>query len=234
MKLFKTLNTKVEYSELEVAEKNLEVAEVNKKTTEMLINESTLFSPINGVVSKINRYEGELINSGSSGNSPILTVMDTSNLFVTISINEKDLSKFKRGQENKILVDSLPDNVYFGKIVRISPSVDPRTHTTEIKIEIKNKNQELRPGMFVRAETVLGEKVESLLVPIEAVLLNSEKTGFAFIAKGTNIFKTEIKIKEKIGDKYSIESGVVPNDFVAVTNLGRLVDGSPIIPRIKK
>lgn len=228
LKLLKKINTKIERSEIEVAEKNIEVADANIRASELLIKEATVKSPMDGVVSKVNRSAGELINSGSGMSSPILTVIDVSKLLVMLAVNEKDIHKFRIGQENNITIDSIPDRKFKGKIKRINPSIDPKTHTSEIKIELNNYDNLLRPGMFVRTETIVGDLKKRIQIPIVSFIPSDEKFGHVFVVRDSKSFRIDVEIEEKYEDSVIIKTGLKEGDLLITSNLNKLFDGAQI------
>ncbi|TGK45446.1 efflux RND transporter periplasmic adaptor subunit [Leptospira bouyouniensis] len=228
LKLLKKINTKIERSEIEVAEKNIEVAEANIKASEMLIKEATVSSPMEGFVSKVNRSEGELINSGTGMASPIITIIDVRKLLVTLAVNEKDIQKYRVGQDNYITIDSMPDRKYTGKIKRINPTIDPKTHTSEIKIELSNVDNILRPGMFVRSETVVGEIKKGIKIPLISLIPRDEKSGHVFIVKDSKAFRVEVELDERLDDSVIVKKGLMQGDLIITSNINKLFDGAQI------
>ncbi|TGK77523.1 efflux RND transporter periplasmic adaptor subunit [Leptospira noumeaensis] len=228
LKLLKKINTKIERSEIEVAEKNIEVAEANIKASEMLIKEATVSSPIEGLVSKINRSEGELVNSGTGMSSPIMTIIDVRKLLVILAVNEKDIRRYRVGQDNYITVDSMPDKKYTGKIKRINPAIDPKTHTSEIKIELTNLDNILRPGMFVRSETVIGDVKKGIQIPLNSLIPKDEKSGYVFVAKDSKAYRLEVELDEKLEDIAIIKKGLKEGDLIITSNLNKLFDGAQV------
>ncbi|TGK87202.1 efflux RND transporter periplasmic adaptor subunit [Leptospira bourretii] len=228
LKLLKKINTKIERSEIEVAEKNIEVAEANIKASEMLIKEATVSSPIEGLVSRINRSEGELINAGGGMTNPIMTIIDVRKLLVTLAVNEKDIGKYRVGQDNYITIDSMPDKKYNGKIKRINPAIDSKTHTSEIKIELNNLDNILRPGMFVRSETIVGEVKKGIQIPLNSLIPKDEKTGYVFIVKDSKAFRVEVELDEKLEDMAIVKKGLKEGDLIITSNLNKLFDGAQV------
>ncbi|TGL38895.1 efflux RND transporter periplasmic adaptor subunit [Leptospira perdikensis] len=228
LKLLKRINTKIERSEIEVAEKNIEVAAANIQASEMLIKEATVSSPMEGLVSKVNRSEGELINSGTGMPNPIITIIDVRKLLVILAVNEKDIQKYRIGQDNYITIDSIPDRKYTGKIKRINPAIDPKTHTSEIKIELANSDNMLRPGMFVRSETIVGEVKRAIQIPLNSLIPRDEKSGHVFIVKDSRVFRVEVELDEKLEESAIIKKGLKEGDLIATSNLNKLFDGAQI------
>jgi HlyD family secretion protein len=115
---------------------------------------TTLYSPISGVVLVNSGEIGEVVNPGTS----ILTLADIENVWLKAYIPETDLSKVKWGQEVIVTTDLRPKKEYRGRISFISSQAEftPKQIQTEkervtlvyrIKVDISNKDRELKPGM---------------------------------------------------------------------------------------
>ncbi len=233
IELIKTINTKIEKSETEVAVKNLKASEVNLASTEMLIRESVLVSPITGLVAKISRTKGELVNSGSGGGTSVLTLISTHGVYVVFSVNEGDLAKVKSGLRTNITADSLPNQKYNGIIKRVSPLVDQKTHTAEVKVELSGKITELRPGLFVRAEVVIGNDLKAVLVPLNTLVSIDDAEGSVFVLKDKRAYKKTIKLGEKREDRIIVKEGLVAGETLISSPLNRLYDGVLVKPKFQ-
>ncbi|BDA79613.1 hemolysin D [Leptospira kobayashii] len=231
--VLKRINTKIESSEQEVAFRNLKAAEVNLQTTEMLIKESVLFSPLNGVVAKINRTAGELVNAGSGGSLPIMTVISVKSVYVAFSVNEGDLSKLKVGLKADIKADVSPDKTYRGTVKKISPYVDSKTHTAEVKIQLDNQYSLLKPGMFVRCEVITGKEEKSIFVPLTSLIAVNETEAFVFVVRNKRAYKKQVKLGAKKEDRVEILDGLEEGDSIALSSVSRLFDGILVTPKLQ-
>ncbi|MCG9873746.1 MAG: efflux RND transporter periplasmic adaptor subunit [Leptospiraceae bacterium] len=219
------INTKLEKSEVELSKKNYEAALVGLKSIEMLIKESTLISPIDGTISKIFKYRGELINAGGSGNQSIMTIISLDKLLASFFVNESEISKFKIGQKSIIKIDSNQDEIYEGKIIRISPTVDDKTHSSEIKVEISGSKKSLKPGMFARASVEVGKNEKAILIPNNIILPIDEKEGYVYLYKSGKAYKTKVLLGESYLDNIKIIDGLVEGDYVITNPINKMRDG---------
>jgi HlyD family secretion protein len=132
----------------------VEQARASLKLTETQLSYTTLYSPISGVVLVKSGEIGEVVNPGTS----IVTLADIENVWLKAYIPETDLSKVKWGQEAIVTTDLRPRKEYKGRISFISSQAEftPKQIQTEkervtlvyrIKIDIANKDRELKPGM---------------------------------------------------------------------------------------
>ena len=126
---------------------------------------ATLISPLSGMVLSKSIEPGEYVSPGT----PIVTVANLVNVWVRGYVNETDLGRVKLGQAVRVTADTYPGKVYDGRISFISSQAEftPKSVQTEkvrvklvyrIKVDIKNPNMELKPGMPVDAEILTGGK----------------------------------------------------------------------------
>ncbi|GBF50439.1 HlyD family secretion protein [Leptospira ryugenii] len=223
--ILQKINTKLEQAELLVAAKNVQLSAVNRDSTQVLIQESLVKSPIQGIVAKINKNVGELINGGSGGPA-ILTLISEKGIYALFTVNEVDVGKIKIGQMVNVSIDSLPGKEVQAVVKRISPLVDQKTHTAEVRAEFIQKETFLRPGMFVRSEVFIGPSQNVILVPIQSLLQTNGTEAEVFLIKDGRSFKQKIRIGEKKEDRIIVESGLEVGDSIAVTGVHRLYDGA--------
>lgn len=124
---------------------------------------ATLVSPLSGVVLSKSIEPGEYVSAGT----PVVTVADLANVWLRGYIDETDLGRVKLGQRARVTTDTYPGKAYEGRVSFISSEAEftPKSVQTEkvrvtlvyrIKVDIKNSNMELKPGMPANAEILLG------------------------------------------------------------------------------
>ena len=148
--------------DIDDARAQVEQARASVKLNETQLSYTTLYSPITGVVLVRSGEVGEVVNPGTS----ILTMADIENVWLKAYIPETDLSKVKWGQEVIVTTDLKPKKEYKGRISFISSQAEftPKQIQTEkervtlvyrIKVDISNKDHELKPGMPADAKILL-------------------------------------------------------------------------------
>ncbi|MEE1167555.1 MAG: efflux RND transporter periplasmic adaptor subunit, partial [Alistipes sp.] len=136
---------------------------LQKEVVENLRKNSTIVSPISGVVTARNFEAGDLF-----AQMPILHIMQINQLKVKANVSEQYYTSIKVGQPVDIEVDIFPGETFQGKISRINPALDAATRTIGVEVTIPNSKGKLRPGMYARAKFRMGER-ESVMVPDQAV-----------------------------------------------------------------
>jgi len=141
--------------DIEAARAQAASAEASLKLAETNLSYAAVYAPISGVVLSKAAEPGEVLSSGRS----VLTLGDIDHVWLRAYIDEKDLGKVKWGQEALVTTDSYPARVYKGRVSFISSQAEftPKTVQTEkervtlvyrIKVDLDNKDRELKPGMI--------------------------------------------------------------------------------------
>ncbi|MFH1772027.1 MAG: efflux RND transporter periplasmic adaptor subunit [Candidatus Omnitrophota bacterium] len=115
----------------------------------------TVYSPATGTVIHKNGFEGMYIKTGDK----IYTIADLSKVWLFLDAYESDIQWLHYGQDVRVEVESFPGEVFHGKIAFIEPFVDEKTRTIKLRVNVDNREEKLKPGMFVHStiHAVLGE-----------------------------------------------------------------------------
>lgn len=172
------------------------------------LRNSTITSPMDALVLSRDVEVGDAVSSilvlGSQA-TLVMTLGDVSEVYVKGKVDEADISKVYRGQPARIVVESLKDKKFEGKVTKISPmGVEKDNVTTfEVRVSIRNPSGELKANMTANAEIILEEKKNVLLVPEAAVIYDKDRHTSLEIPdpKGENG-------RRKISAKLGISNGV--------------------------
>jgi RND family efflux transporter MFP subunit len=225
IRIFKEINTKIEKAELESAKSRVRQAQSSLLSSELLLKETYIRSPITGVIAVRNMEGGEMVKE----DSVISTVMDISSVFISMNLNEKDITKVKPGQKVKFSVDAFNIGKFFtGSIDTVSPVLDTRTRSVEVKAAVSNISHELLPGMFARAVIDTGKSVRGILIPKSAVILHEDGRSEIYTVKNGLVVKENIVTGSEYGEEIQIVEGVKEGDRVVVSGLNSVYQGMKI------
>jgi RND family efflux transporter MFP subunit len=193
-----------------------------------------IVAPIAGIVTKKSVIVGETVSPGL----PVITVVATDRPWAEIQIDEVDISKVQLEQRVRFTTDAYPDKYYYGKIYWINKAAelkkvggrvrgDEEDLVFRAKVELEDTKGELRAGMSVYAEVIVGEKQGVLVVPREAVTLRDGK-NVVFLIKGSRAKQVTVEVGLRDPEKVEILKGLAEGDKVAVTNLDKLKDGTRV------
>jgi membrane fusion protein (multidrug efflux system) len=169
----------VQKTAVESAEAALAAAQSNVGVLATRLGETRIESPMDGYVSARRLDPGALIGP-SSGNSIIVTIQRMDVLRVFVPVNEREVVALRNGQDAHLELDAMPGRTIQGKVVRISPSLDPGSRTVDAEIQVPNPDGLLRPGMYGRAAIVTDVHPRAIVIPATAAQLTNGKF-FAFV-----------------------------------------------------
>jgi RND family efflux transporter MFP subunit len=130
-----------------------------------LFQESSIRSPMNGVVVTRAVEPGQVVSAGT----PLVTVSKTNSLVLVIQAPEEAVASVMPGVPLHFSVRAHPGRDFEGRVTRVAPALDPRTRTLEIVATVANPSAELRPEMFATV-VLAGEPAEEVLtIPASAV-----------------------------------------------------------------
>ena len=186
-------------ADLNVAEAQLDAAKGDTASAEAQLSYTRITSPINGVVTDRPVYPGETPAAGS----PLLTVMDLSQVIARAHISQGEAYTLKAGDAATISVPGQNAAVK-GKVTLISPALDPNSTTVEVWVQAQNPGDRLRPGSSVRV-TMIGETVPSaIVIPTAALLTASDGVTSVIVLDGNNVPHKK-KVKTGIRDARDIQ-----------------------------
>jgi HlyD family secretion protein len=161
---------------LKVLEHNLEAAGARVTQAEEALSYTTITSPIDGVVTRINAEVGEVVIFGTMNNpgTVILEVADLSTMLLVAQVDEADVGKLKVGQKATVHVQTFPDEEFKGMVDsialthRISASTATKYFRTEILLEGDVKK--LFSGLTAHVDIETTKHKNVINVPSQAVL----------------------------------------------------------------
>ncbi len=197
--------------------------DLQKEVVENLRKNSTIKSPISGVVTARNFEPGDLFAS-----MPILHIMQINKLKVMANVSEQYFPIVKVGQKVEIEVDIFPGEKFEGTVSRINPALDAATRTFSVEVTIPNANERLRPGMYARTTFNMGQREGVVIddVAVQKQIGSSER--FVYVIKDGVAEYRFVKDGRRVGTKVDITNGLAAGEEVAITSFPRLADGKKV------
>ncbi len=224
--LLQRINTKIERAELESARSRISQAENNVRSTEILLRETSIRSPITGLVAAKSMEAGEMVKSDSI----IATLINITGVYLAMNISEKDIKKIRHGQAVSFTVDAYGDETFTAVIRRLTPVLDMKTRTVEIKAELGNPGYRLLPGMFARARIETGNRGKRMLVPLASCVRGENGSGEVFLVKKDIVFRQRVRIGGEYDGMLEILDGLGEGDRIVAGELGLVHDGMKMPP----
>jgi RND family efflux transporter MFP subunit len=184
------------------------------------LDDTTLRSPIDGIVRERHAFAGEYRAAGT----PVVTVVRQHPLRLQLAVPERASSNVKAGQIVHVSVEG-DDQMYQGRVARLSPAITEGNRTLAIEAEVPNEHGRLRPGMFARAEIVT-DRTESIVVPQSALVIFAGVEKL-LLARDGMVREQRVRTGRRLDDRVEILDGVETGDLV-ITNPGGLADGASV------
>lgn len=199
------------------SQKNLyEQAKLNLENTEITAS-------ISGTVTKRYLKKGNT----ASFSEPAYHIANMEKLHAVLHVPEGELSKLKPEQTARLTADALPNMDFYGDILRINPVIDPSTGTFKVTVQVKDPNNNLKPGMFSRISIVYDVHKQALLIPKDAVI-SEDRENLVFKAQDSVAVKLAVKTGYTNTDNIEILEGLKEGDTVITMGASALKDSSKI------
>ncbi|MCF0054925.1 efflux RND transporter periplasmic adaptor subunit [Dyadobacter sp. CY356] len=184
-------------------------------------------APFNGIITDRKLSPGAFVGPGDKSTVPIFKIKQQNILRLQLAIPERFIDAVQQDQPVSFSVVSLPDEVFKGKINRISHNVDRQTRSELIEIQIPNPGNRLAPGMYAQVILPVGRGHASLVVPSSSVATTMEKCFVVKVEDGKAEWVNVRKGMESDG-KTEIFGAVKKGDIVLKTANDELQQGQSI------
>lgn len=207
--------------------KNQIIAEIDPSRPGMTFAASPVKASISGTVTRVTVQIGATV----APNIPIVKISKMDELEVILYIAERFISKMSVGLPAVIKTEAFPGKQFTGTIREISPVVDTKSRTMEMKLSINDTSSRLKAGMFAEVKIITEEKKDIVKIPTEA-MINRFGEYYVFIVK-TDSDNSERSIVEKrtvipglrIDNQLEITNGLEENDILVIRGQTLLEDG---------
>ncbi len=167
---YKLITEGASSEDIKAVEAQVRQAQAALELAQTQLNNTIIKAPISGSITAISVKTGELVSSAL----PLLSILDTSELFVKTGISEKDIAIVQVGQKAEIYIDAFSKEKFSGEVVSKGVIVDPTTKTMEIKIKIVEPHIAIPPGVFARANILITHNPDTLIIPSTALTRRTE------------------------------------------------------------
>ena len=200
--------------------------ELSQRTAE----KTHMTTPIAGVLLELARDEdgfpvadGQMVQPGFT----VARIAPTDRLIADIDLVGPELARVRPGQAVQIRHYAFENMTIAGTILRLSPSMDPETHTFRAEVDVDNSRGFLRPGMFVEAAIIVERRADVAVVPRDAV---TERAGrsVVFVIDGQRAVRRIVSLGLGDDDQVEVREGVTPGERIVVRGLETLTDGTRV------
>lgn len=168
-----------------------------------------LRAPMSGEIAEKMVIEGQAVRAGDN----LFLIADRSQLWIDVAVFEMDAPMVRVGTPVTVSVTALPGRTFRGRVSFLRPAVEEKTRTLTARVEVRNPNGLLRPGMYATVDVQPADR-RVLTVPLGAVLPTGER-HIVFVNRGDGRFLPREVVAGIRGDSLvEIVRGLKPGDEV--------------------
>lgn len=216
----------------DVALKQVEAAKANVKGLQTSVKYTTITAPFSGTIGISQVKTGAAVTAGMT----LLNTVSTDDpIAVDFSVDQKEIYRFAKIQQQKAYTDStfqlaFGENEvypYSGKLDLLDRAVDPLTGTLKVRLNFSNKLNLLRSGMTCTVRVLNNNHAPVVLIPNKAV---TEQLGefFVYVVSGTKVSQRKVTLGTAIGQNIIIKDGLQQNEVIVIDGVQKLHEGSVI------
>jgi Cu(I)/Ag(I) efflux system membrane fusion protein len=173
----------------------------------------TLYAPVSGVVLEKSALQGMRVMPGE----PLFKIGNLGTIWLIANVFEQDLSLIHPGQLVKLRIDAYPNKELTGKVTYIYPTLNPETRTAQVRVELGNPGEILKPDMYATIEFTAGHGKSPVLMIPDSAVIDSGLRQVVLIQPSEGVFEPrEVRLGLR-GDGYvQVLEGVNEGEQVVV------------------
>ena len=220
---------KVLESRIRQVESQMKKAMANLQGLKTLMSYTEIKAPFRGRVTERPVDPGALIQVGSNSQTaqPIVTIASTDVLRVFVDVPETEVPFVQRGDSALIQVPALPSHSFEARVTRFTGALNPATRTMRTEIDIPNRRDILKPGMYGKVTLILEERSQAITLPAGAVHTEGDKR-FAYSVVEGRLRKIEVETGLDDGIIVEITEGLEGHETVVLASRGEIVEGMAV------
>jgi RND family efflux transporter MFP subunit len=210
--------------ELKNSERTYMDAEYNYKNSLIQLQKMKIRAPFSGVIADLPYYTP---GTKVAVNQKMVELMDYRKLYAEVYYPAKELNRIKIGQPLRITHYSLSHDTLWGEVSQVAPTLNPDTRSFEAAILVDNENHLLRPGMFVKVETIVDRKDSVIVIPKD-IILSKRRGKTVFIVDKGAAFERIISSGLENADQVEVLEGLKEGDRLVIKGFETLRNRSKV------
>jgi HlyD family secretion protein len=227
-------------ADVDVARAQWAAAKAQAEQARATLDKTDVRAPFDGIVVLKDAEVGEVVSpnvqGGSTARGAVCTMVDFDSLEVQANVPETTLSSVQLGAPADVFLDAFPDDRIPGRVDRIWPTADRQKATVEVRVELLERSERLRPEMGVRVvfrqsgeadpATTAGAR-RRIVVPEQAIVQVDGKTG-AFVLERDTVRFAAIEAGDKKSGRVAVEAGLEVNQRIVLDPPASLKSGDRV------
>jgi len=181
-------------------------------------------APFDGIIVDLPHFsDGQWMDA----NAAVVKIMDFSRLYADLTLPGKDMDRLGQGQKVAVTDYSQPTTALAGTVTQISPALDPESRMFKLRIDIPNAGLRLKPGSFIKADIVVREKADALVIP-KSIILDRRGAKTVFVVERGIALERRIQTGIENADDTEVTGGLKTSERVVIEGFETLRDRSRV------
>jgi RND family efflux transporter MFP subunit len=186
-------------------------------------------APFSGVITERNVHPGALVGpGGDKSQGPMFRLEQNSRLRLVVAVPESDLAGIPVGAHATFTVPAYPGQSFTGTVSRLSRSVDPKTRSMAVELDVANPRGTLTPGMYPTVSWPVRRARPAMIVPVTSVVTTTERTFVIRVKDGTADWVTVTKGPPAGPEMVEVMGPLTPGDRIVKRGTDEIRAGSRI------
>lgn len=196
---------------------------------EINLRDTTLASPMDGLVVRRDVEHGTLVNQGTVA----FVLADLSSVKAVFAMPDQEVARVKPGDTLAVAADALPGRRFSGVVSAVSPSADPKSRAFNVEVTIPNPDLALKDGMIASVRRDSGNRVPTAAVPLHALARPKTESEFVVHVLAEKDGKTyaqarTVTVSGVVGDMVTVQTGLAPGEQVITRGTTLASDGQEV------
>jgi len=197
-------------AELRAVEAALEQARASLEAAEARLEQTRIRAPGDGVVLVRAVEPGDVVSPGQA----LMTFAWEGAPYLVMEPDERTLRLLRPGQEAVVSADAWPGQTFRARVAQVLPSVDPRKGTVEVRLEVPDPPETLRPDLTVSIEVTVARKTGVPVVPLEVARDLRGETARVWVVEEGRARPREVRLGIVGENRAEVLDGLQEGDVV--------------------
>lgn len=189
--------------------------------------DASVSAPFAGLVARRSVDLGEFVQVGD----PLFELVSLNPLEAIFSLPELDTERVRVGQPIEVKVGAFRGRSFQGKVIFVSPTIEPETRTLRVKAEVDNSEGLLRPGLFARVNLGVSRREGVMMIPQEAVIQRASGAFVFRVLEDDRVERVEIETGAVDEGRVEVRGPLAAGDWVVERGHGGLANGMVVAVR---
>jgi membrane fusion protein, multidrug efflux system len=187
-----------------------------------------LTAPFDGIITERNIHPGALVGPvGGVASAPLLKLEQTDRLRLVIAVPEAEAALIRQGERLTFNLPAYPGQSFEGTVARWSSSLDPKTRTMPVELDVANPQGLLSPGMYPEVLWHVRRREPSLMLPPSSIVTTTERTFVIRVRDGRAQW-VDVSRGYVVGDLVEVFGALRPGDEVLRRGSDEIRDGASL------